>query len=318
MKSNIYDAVVIGELNIDLVLLDVPFPEYEKEQLAKDMRFTMGSSSAITAHNLSMLGAQVGFIGKAGSDYFGTYMVDRLGESGVDTGGITDDNNLKTGATIVLSNQGRKALLTYLGAMVDLTADDIDWDYVKRYRHLHLGCYYLQSGIRSQVPSIFAKAQRLGLSTSLDTNWDPEELWDEEIFEALEYTNIFLPNDAEAKCITHTNDLDEAIQKLNSYVDVLVVKCGQEGSFMSLEGKIYKHQGFLINAVESTGAGDSFNAGFLYEYLKGNDWYECLRFGNACGALAVTEAGGTDAFRYSTDLHTRIHQIMKNERQAVL
>ena len=98
------DVVVIGELNIDLVLWRVPMPENEKEQLAEDMRFAMGSSSAITAHNLSAIGANVGFIGKAGNDTFGKYMIDALAAGGVDTSQIIVDDSLKTGATIVLAN----------------------------------------------------------------------------------------------------------------------------------------------------------------------------------------------------------------------
>ena len=107
------DAVVIGELNIDLILWGAPFPEYEKEKLAEDMRFTMGSSSAITAHNLSIIGSKAGFIGKAGNDTFGNYMIESLRGSGVDTTGIIRDNSLKTGATIVLANPPKKALVTY-------------------------------------------------------------------------------------------------------------------------------------------------------------------------------------------------------------
>ena len=140
------DAIVIGELNIDLILWGAPFPEYEKEKLAEDMRFTMGSSSAITAHNLSTIGSKAGFIGLAGNDTFGNYIIKNLRRSGVDTSAIIRDDSLKTGATIVLTNPPKKALVTYMGAMAELSIDDIDWDYIKDARHLHLGSYYLQIG----------------------------------------------------------------------------------------------------------------------------------------------------------------------------
>ena len=144
MPEKQLDVVVVGELNIDLVLWEVPMPEYEKEMLAKDMRFAMGSSSAITAHNLSAIGSRVGFIGKAGQDTFGDFMIRGLSRGGVDTSGIIQDGKLKTGATIVLANPPKKALLTYMGAMADLMIDDINWDYVAQARHLHLGCFFLQ------------------------------------------------------------------------------------------------------------------------------------------------------------------------------
>jgi len=310
MNPSKADAVIIGELNIDLVFLDVPLPEFEKEKLAQDMRFTMGSSSAITAHNLSVLGARVGLIGKSGVDYFGSYMIEQLRSGGVDVSGIIRDSNLKTGATIVLSKNGRKALLTYMGAMTNLTAGDIDWNYIGRFRHLHLGCYYLQTGIKSQVPSVFARAQEMGLTTSLDTNWDPEERWGEEIYDVLKYTNIFFPNDAEALNITRTKNLDDAVNNLSSYVDILAIKCGREGSILSAGGEKHRVNGFSVNAIESTGAGDSFNAGFLSKYLKGEDLMQCVNFGNACGALAVTQPGGTGAYKDSKVVRSTIQSIM--------
>ncbi|MBN2366549.1 MAG: carbohydrate kinase family protein, partial [Calditrichaeota bacterium] len=173
--DKLFDVVVVGELNIDLVLWEVPLPEYEKEKIAEDMRFAMGSSSAITAYNLSAVGSRVGFIGKAGNDNFGRFMINQLAEGGVDTDHVIVDSSLKTGATIVLANPPKKALLTYLGAMTELKIGDINWDYVRKARHLHLGCYYLQTGIKPDVPRLFAKAKEYGLTTSLDTNWDPEE-----------------------------------------------------------------------------------------------------------------------------------------------
>jgi len=307
------DVVIVGELNIDLVLWDVPMPENEKEKLAEDMRFSMGSSSAITAHNLSMIGSRVGFIGKAGKDIFGDFMIQRLESAGVETSRIIQDSKLKTGATIVLANPPKKALLTYMGAMTKLTIDDIDWEYVKQACHLHLGCYFLQPGIRHDVPELFVKAKEFGLTTSLDTNWDPDEKWGDELQSALEFTDIFLPNDDEAIRIAHADDLDQAINILSKKVKVLAVKCGSNGAIVCANGKKYSAPIFNADVVETTGAGDSFNAGFLHKYLQGDDWSNCLKFGNACGALAVTALGGTGAFLYSDKLHSQLGKLLDNE-----
>ncbi len=312
MKINKLDVIVTGELNIDLVLWDVPMPEYEKEKLAKDMRFTMGSSSAITAHNLSAVGSKVGFIGKAGKDNFGDFMITQLNDGGVDTSGIIRESSLKTGATIVLANPPKKALLTYMGAMTAMTIDDIDWDYLAQAHHLHLGCYYLQTGLLPDVPKLFARAKELNLTTSLDTNWDPSEKWDEKIYQVLEHTDIFLPNDDETVRIAHAVSLEEAIGKLKKMVKVLVVKKGKEGASICVEDRMYNEDGFKVEAVETTGAGDSFNAGFLHKFLEGADWPECLRFGNACGALAVTAMGGTGAFQDKALVQKKINQILES------
>lgn len=309
-ESRKTDVVVVGELNIDLVLWEVPFPENEQEKLAKDMRFAMGSSSAITAHNLSVIGSKVGFIGKAGKDTFGRFMIDGLNQAAVDTSPIICDNNLKTGATIVIANPPNKALLTYMGAMTDLTIDDINWDYVAQARHMHVGCYFLQTGIRNDVDKLFAKAKSMGLSTSLDTNWDPDDQWGDDLHRALNYTDIFLPNDDEAKRIAGTDDLQEAIAFLSSKVEVVAVKCGQGGTKLCANGKTYEHRGYKVEAIETTGAGDSFNAGFLNQYLQAASWEKCLSWGNACGALAVTALGGTGAFQDHDDVISQLSKLM--------
>ena len=311
MSSKKLDIVVIGELNIDLVLWNVPMPENEKEKLAEDMRFAMGSSSAITAHNLSMIGSNVGFLGKAGQDTFGDFMIDQLGQGGVETSHIIRDGAVKTGATIVLANPPKKALLTYMGAMTEMTIDDINFDYVSQARHLHMGCYYLQTGLIPDVSWLFAKAKDLGLSTSLDTNWDPSEKWSKDIYKVLEQTDIFLPNDDEAIRIGHAKTLDEAVERLSKIVKVLVVKKGSGGAMLSVEGEIISDDGFRVNAVETTGAGDSFNAGFIHSYLKGESWDKCLRFGNACGALAVTAIGGTGAYQNKAEVHKQIQNLLE-------
>ncbi|HQU74806.1 MAG TPA: carbohydrate kinase family protein, partial [Calditrichia bacterium] len=250
-----FDCLVVGELNIDLVLWDVPMPVYEQEQLAGDMRFAMGSSSAITAHNFAALGGEVCFLGKAGSDYFGDFMVAQLKAGGVDTTGIIRDARLKTGATIVLANPPQKALLTYLGAMTDLTLEDINWDLVASARHLHLGCFFLQTGIRGSVAQLFKKAKELGLSTSLDTNWDPDDEWGEDLQRALEYTDIFFPNDDEALRISGRETLEEAIETLRSRVRVLAVKCGADGAVLHVGDEHWRDFGFQRELVETTGAG---------------------------------------------------------------
>ena len=310
VMSRKIDVVVVGELNIDLVLWEVPFPENEQEKLAKDMRFAMGSSSAITAHNLSVIGGKVGFIGKSGKDTFGDFMIEGLKGGGVDTSAIICDKNLKTGATIVIANPPNKALLTYMGAMADLTIEDINWEFVAQAKHMHVGCFFLQTGIRHDVDKLFAKAKSLGLTTSLDTNWDPDDQWGEDLHRALQYTDIFLPNDDEAKRIAGTDDLDKAIKILNGKVKILAVKRGNHGATVCVDGKSFTHPGYRTNAVETTGAGDSFNAGFLYKYLQSAIWEDCLKWGNGCGALAVTALGGTGAFQNKDVVMTNLSKLM--------
>jgi sugar/nucleoside kinase (ribokinase family) len=306
------DVIVVGEVNIDLILWDIPMPENEKEKLAKDMHFAMGGSSAITAHNLSAIGSKVAFIGKAGYDIFGDFIIRQLKERGVDTSDIIRDDTLKTGATIVLANPPKRAMLTYIGSMADLTINDIDWDVLSKARHLHLGSFFLQTGLRKNVPKLFYKAKKLGLTTSLDTNWDPNEEWGDDLFAALRYTDIFLPNDNEALQITRKDTIDEAISELGKLIKVVVIKKGRNGATVYTKNQIYTAPGFAVKAIETTGAGDSFNAGFLHQYLQGSEWQSCIAYGNACGALAVTSLGGTGAFNDSNYLKIKLDNLLAN------
>jgi len=154
-----YDVLVIGELNVDLILNRIEsFPEMGKEKIARDMSLLMGSSSAIFACNLATLGNRVGFIGKIGRDSFGEVVLRNLELKKVDCSLIIQGGEMKTGATIVLNYDQDRAMVTYPGAMENLTGEDIPFREFPRARHLHLSSYFLQKGIKNDVKQIFMKA----------------------------------------------------------------------------------------------------------------------------------------------------------------
>jgi sugar/nucleoside kinase (ribokinase family) len=161
------------------------------------------------------------------------------------------------------------------------------------------------------VAKIFSQAKSMGLTTSLDTNWDPSEKWSEDLYEVLKQTDVFFPNDDEAIRIAHESSLDKAIEKLRKMVKVLAIKKGKEGTVVCSSSERFDIPAFIVDAVETTGAGDSFNAGFLHQYTKGKSLQECARFGNACGALAVTALGGTGAFQDKATVHNKLKEILE-------
>lgn len=292
------DVVVVGELNVDLILDQIQgFPELGKEKIATAMTLTLGSSSAIFASNLSSLGARVGFIGKLGEDVFGDLVLTSLQKRNVDVGQIIVQGATGTGATVAMNYDHQRAMLTYKGAMDELRLAEVRWDYVQTARHLHLSSYFLQSGIKPDCAALFKRAKDLGLSTSLDTNWDPDERWDPELYEIFPYVDIFLPNEDEAMLIATCKTVEAALDKLAQHVKAVVIKLGKSGALAKQEGMIYKSNGFKVAAVDAVGAGDSFDAGFIFKWLQGGDLHQCLHFGNMCGALSVTKAGGTAAFQ---------------------
>ncbi len=292
------DVAVVGELNVDLVLTGIPgFPEMGGLNLARDMSFTLGSSSAIFASNIARLGASVGFVGKAGQDNFGDFVVAALQSASVDTSRIVRSTDGRTGICVVMSFPENYAMVSYPGIREVFTAEEVDFDYVRQARHMHMSSYYIQPGLRPGAPRLFRFARENGLTTSFDPDTDPRGEWNPAIFDVLENVDIFLPNEHEARRICGTDDLEAAIQKLARYVKkVLVIKRGAKGVLAVSGGRRLAASVFRIQPIDTTGAGDSFNAGFLYQFLKGAPLEECLIWGNACGAISTTKMGGTAGF----------------------
>jgi sugar/nucleoside kinase (ribokinase family) len=289
------DVVVVGELNADLILQDIPsLPEIGKEKLARNMTLTMGSASAILATNIAQLGLRVGFIGKLGKDAFGKIVIDTLKEKKVDCAGIMEDKDVQTGLTVVLSFPQDYAMLTHMGAMDTFSIEDVDFDYLKKARHMHFSSFYLQPKMRPRAADLFGRAKEMGLSTSLDPGWDPQEKWTD-ILPVLRHVDIFLPNEQELLHISGGQTVEGALQKIGATIPTVVVKRGNQGALCLDKGETLAVGAYVVKPVDTTGAGDSFNSGFLYQWLTGGNLHNCMRYGAACGAIATTKMGGATA-----------------------
>ena len=298
MTKKRFDVIVVGELNVDLILNSIDsFPEMGKEKIAKDMTLTLGSSSAIFASNLSALGAKVAFVGKIGDDEFGNLVKESLTAKKVNTDFLIISKKFNTGATIVLNYSEDRAMVTYPGAMEDLTIKDIKKEIVKSAKHLHFSSYFLQPGMQTGLLNLFKMAKDNGLTTSLDIQWDPKEEWNFNYNEVLPFVDVFLPNEQEVLLLTGEKKLQNAIKKLSPFAECIAVKLGSKGSMVVMKGKsIFKKSYFNKKVVDAIGAGDSFNAGFIFKFVNGYDITECQKFGNLTGAINTTAAGGTTAF----------------------
>jgi sugar/nucleoside kinase (ribokinase family) len=262
------------------------------------MMLTLGSSSAIVAHNLAALGSRVGFQSLIGEDSLGQIALDRLAEGGVDVTRVRrTPGSTTTGLTIILQRTGWRNMLTYSGTIAELSLKDLDFDYLSDSRHFHLSSLYLQQGLRPDVGELFRRLKAAGLTISLDTNDDPQDLWSGGLKDLLKYVDVLLPNAREATRITGTDDPELAIQQLAGMVPLVVVKLGHEGALAQRGKERFTSPSLNVTAVDAVGAGDSFDAGFLHEYLQGSDLAACLASGNRAGALSVTRPGGTEAFR---------------------
>jgi sugar/nucleoside kinase (ribokinase family) len=289
--------VVVGELNADLIMEAVQaLPELGKEQVAEGMTLTLGSSSAILASNASAVGVEVGFVGRIGDDAFGEFVLERLDDRGIDRQRVLPTPDEATGLTVIYTHGDDRGMLTYPGAMEALTIDDIPWDYVARADHLHLSSFYLQTSLQPDVGTLFRRAKEEGLTTSLDTNWDPDDAWGGGILDLLDAVDVFLPNDEEARRIAGEGDLDAALAVLAERAGAVVATCGDEGAKLRMGRDTRSFVPPTVEPVDAIGAGDSFNAGFLRRYLEDRPVPECVRFGLVTGAFSTQAAGGTAAF----------------------
>jgi sugar/nucleoside kinase (ribokinase family) len=296
-----FDVTIAGEINLDLILYGLPaVMPTERELLASDFRLTLGSSSAIVAHNLAALGLSVGFITRLGDDALGSIALERLAERGVDLSCVKRvSGGTSTGVTILLDHEGKRHILTYPGTMFEMDAADLDMAYLASGRHFHLSSFFLHKALQSDLPRIFRQLKAEGLTLSLDTNDDPEESWGNGFDELLGIVDIFLPNEDEACRITGKPDAERAIEVLAKRVPLAAVKCGERGALVRAGTRRWQLPAASVTPVDTIGAGDSFNAGFLAAYLRGEAPDACAAFGNRTAALSTLRPGGTESFRDS-------------------
>jgi sugar/nucleoside kinase (ribokinase family) len=302
------DIAIVGEINLDLVLYGLPerMPT-ERELLASGFNITLGSSSAILAHNLAALGSSVGFVTKVGDDSFGALAMERLRERGVDLARIV--HGAKSGVTVILPHGPQRHILTFPGTISELRFEDLAFDYLASARHFHMSSLFLQRELLARVPELFQRMKSAGLTTSLDTNDDPDDRWDASLLdEILPHVDILLPNEREAMKMSRSGDVEAALSELARKVETVVIKVGAGGAVAVRQGRRFSAPAVSVTVVDSIGAGDSFDAGFLHQFLRGADLTTCLACGNLCGALSVTACGGTEAFRDATRMREFFRQ----------
>jgi sugar/nucleoside kinase (ribokinase family) len=285
-----------GEINVDLVLQGyTEFPSPGKEVLVRDSRLVLGSATAIMAMGLARLGTPVAFVGRVGDDLWGRYCLEDMASRGIDLSRVVRGGGLQTGVTVAITHPQDRALVTYLGAIGALTGADVPDAAFAGFDHLHASSFFFQDGLRPDFPDLFARARRAGLTTSLDTGFDPSGRWNDGLLETLRETDLFFPNEVELRALTRCADPADGLRRLQTDRTRVVVKLGPGGAMALAGGRLVQVPAYAVTTVDTTGAGDSFNAGFLHRWLLEAPLEDCLRLGNACGALSTRAMGGTAA-----------------------
>ncbi len=290
-----FDILVAGEINPDLILSGEVEPEFGQiEKLVDSATLTIGSSSAILACGAARLGLKVAFIGVCSGDVFGRFMLDEMQKRDVNIEHVIIRPGGSTGLSLILTRGSDRAILTYPGLIPALKAEDVSEDLLRQTRHLHVASYFLQTSLQAGLPGLFERAHSFGMTTSLDTNWDPQDRWDS-VREILPVVDVFLPNAAEARAIANQKDVRHAALQLAEKAKRVAVKLGAEGALGAQGKQLVQVPSLKAKVVDTVGAGDAFDAGFLYGYLKGWELEKALRLGVACGSLSTRSAGGTES-----------------------
>jgi sugar/nucleoside kinase (ribokinase family) len=287
-------VLVAGEINVDLILQGYhTFPAPGKEVLVDDALMTLGSASAICAAGLARLGTSVAFLGKAGADPGGDFCVAAMTSAGIDVSRVQRDPALKTGVTVSITSPRDRALVTFLGSTAALRGGDVTDATLREFDHLHVSSYFMQEGLCPSCADLFARAHAAGLTTSLDPGFDPRERWGPGLVETLAEADLFFPNEVELSGITGCARVEDALRRLDNGRTRVVAKLGARGCLTLDGGRPLAVAAFPVEPLDTTGAGDSFDAGFLHAWLRGRPLPDCLRWGCACGSLSTRGLGGT-------------------------
>ena len=291
-------VLVVGDTNPDLVLSGDVEPRFgQAEQLLDGAALVIGGSASITAHGLARLGRPVSLVSGVGDDHFGQFVTGLLAAGGVDVRRVAARPDLPTGLTVALNRGDDRAILTLTGALDSLTGPDLhealDALRTEGLRHVHVASLFLLPSLAAVLPAFLARARDLGVTTSLDTNDDPAGRW-QGVDALLPHLDVLLPNRAEAVALGRDTDPHRAARALAAGGPLTVVKQGASGAFaVTSDGTLTAVEGRAVRAVDTTGAGDTFDAAFLDAWLDALPLAIALSRAVAAGSRSVAFVGGT-------------------------
>jgi ribokinase len=301
------DVMVVGDLFQELVMSGfASWPARAGEELFAE-RFCreIGGGAAITACGLAKLGAKVGVVGVVG-ETDGQWLTDRLESRGVNTSAVQRSSREPTAVTVSISCATDRTFLTYMGANRELPAtlqQIASRGEFAKARHVHLAF----APEPAEAGNLFMELVALGCTLSVDVGWHPEWLSNTGSREALRNVNIFFPNEPEAALMTGETEPRRILQAFKKMgLRTVALKLGQAGAGLLSDGTITFCEPITVQSVDTTGAGDCFDAGFLFAWLRGDDPQNCLRAGTVCGALSTRCLGGIAGFPTIADMDAQI------------
>ncbi|HWT73999.1 MAG TPA: carbohydrate kinase family protein [Mobilitalea sp.] len=292
-----WDAFIYGDVNVDIVIPGVEhFPLPGQEDIVNIMDTFVGGGAALFTLGLGKLGLTPVFQGTIGDDCYGRFIIDEFKQKNVDSSLLKISDKNKTGISLSFTNEKDRSFLTYRGTNDEIDIEAVQLEQVKEARHIHVTGYGGSRNHKQYLNLLKKVKEEDSITVSLDVGWDDTGEWYQGICELLPYIDVLFMNETEAIHYGRKESALEAITEFSKYCKLVVAKLGNKGSIAICDGKEYVAKPFKVTTVDTTGAGDSFNAGFVCGFLKGKSIMECLKYGNGCGALSVTAYGGNTAF----------------------
>ncbi|NIM99691.1 MAG: carbohydrate kinase [candidate division Zixibacteria bacterium] len=291
------EIICAGILVADMIGWPIQrFPEYGRLELVNNMELHTGGCAINTGMALRKLGVGVAVVGKVGQNGLGDFVVERLEEAGLNVSGVRRSQTCNTSATMVMvSDTGERSFLHYVGANADLRLDDFELKGFADAKILHIGGALVLPGLDgAPMADLLRQAKDLGLTTSVDTVWDATGRWMSVLAPCLPHTDVFLPSIEEARQLTCEQEPERVAEALLVRgVGIVALKMGEKGCLVANEKEAHHVPAVPVEAVDTTGAGDCFAAGFLVGTLRGWSLHRVARFANAAGAACVTSVGAS-------------------------
>jgi len=298
------DVIGVGDICIDLLVRLNKLPKQEGD-IESNFQMHPGGNTANFIVGCSKLGLSASFVGKVGNDVFGKYLIEFLRKNNID---YKINYGKSTGLTISLMfSKGKRSFIFDSGSNNEFGTEDMNIDYLFSHRCLYCGGFFHLKKLRTQnLANIFNVAQKNGSMTLFDPGWDHANLWLKDINDILKHTSVLFVNKKEAEKIAGKRDL-KLIAKVLSKIcpGIIVIKLGERGCFIHSE-KDFLQPGFKVESIDGTGAGDMFDAGFVFGLLRKWDLEKTAKFANAVGALTTTKIG---AYAPTND---EIFELMRN------
>jgi sugar/nucleoside kinase (ribokinase family) len=289
-------VVFLGDFNVDIIMDSLEaMPVADKEVSCGSFELVIGSSACIASCAYAGLGGSSWICGLAGGDYFGSFLRESLAARGVRTEPVRTDDRLRTGVTINLVTGTARSQVTYPGSIADFSLADIGPDVFDGLDHMHVSGIFPASALLPDLAEVMRRARAAGATVSLDCQWDHTERW-ERLDEWLSLVDWFFANADEARSMTAARRAEDALRALAGRTKCPVVKAGSAGALAWVDGRPSAIPAPRVEVVDTVGAGDNFDAGFLYATIEERlPRADAVRFANAAAALSCTRRGGTGA-----------------------